>query len=176
MEIQALLNGDEPKALPKLSCGNVSEPDLRRLALPLVGVSRLAAEEAVCRRVGRVEGVVGYAGDNAEVRTGVEVVEVAGTGGGDVSAEEKRFMESGRLDGMVLRVSPRRSQFRHSPCSRPPIPSRNTSQLRFFYDVDKRCHPHFILHYFTRPFGKSCRRCWRGRPAFPTSSIPRMVR
>lgn len=57
LESHVLLNGDEPKALPKLSCGSVSDPDRRRFAL--VGVSRLAAEDAVCRSAGRVEGVVG---------------------------------------------------------------------------------------------------------------------
>jgi hypothetical protein len=96
----------------------VSEPDRSRLALALVGVSKLAADDAVCRRVGRVTGVVGYAGDNAEVRTGVDVVDVAGTGGGDVSADVSCFSESGRLDGIVLTVNPNRS---HCPALTLPV-------------------------------------------------------
>lgn len=70
---QALLNGDEPKAEPRFAggFGKVNEPDRILLGPALVGVSRLAADEAVCRSAGRDAGVVGYAGDRADVRTGV---------------------------------------------------------------------------------------------------------
>lgn len=93
----------------------MSEPDLRRLAVPPVGVSRLAEDEVVCRKVGRVEGVVGYAGDRADVLMGVDVVDVAGTGGGEISAVVNRFIESGRVDGMVLIVSPPRLEMLTQP-------------------------------------------------------------
>lgn len=63
-------NGEEP--FPSPFSGKVREPERRRLVV--VGLSRLADEEVVCRRTGLVAAgvgavVVGYAGDRAEVRT-----------------------------------------------------------------------------------------------------------
>lgn len=62
----ALLKADEPNAYLIPFCGSVKDPDLKRLAD--VGDPRLALDDAVCLSVGRLIGVVGYAGERAEVR------------------------------------------------------------------------------------------------------------
>lgn len=53
LDSHALLNGPCPKASPSPAPGKVSEPERSRLGADATGVSRLAADDAVCRRAGR---------------------------------------------------------------------------------------------------------------------------
>lgn len=129
---QALLKGEEPNALPSPFSGRVSEPDRARLAV--VGDSRLAEDDAVWRNVGRVVGVVGYAGDKADVRVRGPVAGVAGVVGGVRSSGlDCRSVAPWNLDGRVLLGHHQLGTIRTRACSPSPCPSQARSSGPTFF-------------------------------------------